>query len=77
MSGDLIIDDEEEERDQPVVLSFCATEASLERLLSDIVVHVTTVLLSRWLDVGLITPLALTITNPLELKVRNICNNVL
>ena len=76
MSGDFTNDDEEE-HDQPVVLSFCATEPSLERLLSDIVVHVTTVLLSRWLDVGLITPLALTITNPLELKVWNTCKTVI
>ena len=69
--------DDEEEQEQPFVPSFHATEPSLERLLSDIVVHVVTVLLSRWLDVGLITPLALTITNPSVLKVWNMCNVVI
>ena len=69
MLGDLI---KEEEQELPVVLSFCAMEPSLERLLSDIVVHVATVLLSLWLDVGLVTPLAVTVTDPLELKVWDI-----
>ena len=68
-STEILSDCEEEDQEQPVILSFCPTEPSLERLLSDIVVHVATVLVSRWLDVGLITPLALTVTNPFELKV--------
>ena len=69
MLGDLI---KEKGQELPVVLSFCAMEPSLERLLSDIVVHVVTVLLSLRLDVGVVTPLAVTITNPLELKVCNL-----
>lgn len=73
ISAKVVPDGEEEEHEQPVVLSFCAMEPSLERILSDIVVHVATVF-SQGLDVGLIACLGQTVTDSFKLKVRDMCD---
>ena len=74
ISAKVVSDGEEEEHGQPVILSFCSMEPSLERLLSDIVVHVATVF-SQGLDVGLIACLAQTVTDSFKLKVWDVCDN--
>ena len=73
ISAKVVSDGEEEDHEQPVILSFCAMEPSLDRLLSDIVVHVATVF-SQGVDVGLIACLAQTVTDSFKLKVWDICD---